>query len=1054
MTTDAERDTDARQKIRNDVKSNYFVEAGAGSGKTTVLVDRMVKMVESGIDISKICAITFTKAAAAEFYGRFRKKLTESDEDAAKEALKYIDLCFMGTIDAFCNMLLSEHPAKARIPSNASVISKEELETLCARELSNIRRGLYEKECPGLKDQCERFLSAYWNGRDIFTEIMPRLMETRNARLNVPAPMDQSVEVTYAKRIANIRELLKKINDCAGSVLDVETKNAQKAADALSDGIRHIESNWDENISDVVNVLKKIQDLRVKAGYDVDKLGLFFWEVFDEHYGKNGALDYYKVKKNGDPLLADALNTARYPLALGFMSRCVGPICEALRNEGKLTYADYLLYLRDMLKEDAGKGGALIRHISDRHSYFLVDEFQDTNPVQAEICFYLCAKEPKPDWKECVPRPGSLFIVGDPKQSIYRFRNADVASFIQVRELFRKQAGEVLVLSRNYRSTGKLCRWFNSVFTNLLPVDTEDQSRFEPIPTDEKKDDVNALTGIYRYCVKNKKSFKDSEDPDIVAGIIRGLVGKDRFTIQADKDETRQLRYEDFMVITPGKGHMSYYARRFSEYGIPFMIEGKLEFDKCPALVLVSRVMSAVADRRDGKAGFVLERISGCAVPDDRMKEYVKKAGSLSPAALFSLILDGERAFAKAGSENAEYAYYALELLRQAETDGAISSVREGAEYLDRLIHEETEQERCIQLVRNPERVHLANLHKVKGLEAPVVILVDPKQKTHGPKFRVDYGGKEPQSYVLKLDDSSYVAAAYTKEYGMEEKALDAEKIRLLYVAVTRAKNVLIVGLSKDSKNEFLKSNPWYVLNDYISDDVISIVQRADPPVRVDTAVDAEKLYDQGESASVLNNKAPQDATYHISKPSSLKGISESEGDEEALKAAHETKVEDPALVGSMVHRIMEALVSSKGAADDSDGLVSETLSEFDDGGNDLDQKYRHMLETVVETVMNGGYEQDNGAPKNILGELLSAETVFCELPFCYSEDKKQIWHGVIDVVYRKDGKWHIVDYKTNADPNGLDKKYQEQLKAYKDAFSAKMGEEADALIYHIDLTE
>ena len=143
----------ARDKIRTDINSNFFVEAGAGSGKTSVLVDRMVSMVEGGLDISRICAITFTKAAASEFYARFQKKLSESTCENAKNALKDIDLCFMGTIDSFCNMVLSEHPAKAGIPSNATVVTDDEMKTLYRRELSRIRQGQYEKDYPGLQDK-------------------------------------------------------------------------------------------------------------------------------------------------------------------------------------------------------------------------------------------------------------------------------------------------------------------------------------------------------------------------------------------------------------------------------------------------------------------------------------------------------------------------------------------------------------------------------------------------------------------------------------------------------------------------------------------------------------------------------------------------------------------------------------------------------------------------------------------------------------------------------------------------------------------------------------
>jgi ATP-dependent exoDNAse (exonuclease V) beta subunit len=126
--TSLERDTQSRNRIVSEINTNFFVEAGAGSGKTTMLVSRMVAMVEAGIPIGKICAITFTKAAAGEFYDRFQKLLiersnpdyvwedkgyagqlpkpTDETRERCAEALKNIDLCFMGTIDSFCSMVL------------------------------------------------------------------------------------------------------------------------------------------------------------------------------------------------------------------------------------------------------------------------------------------------------------------------------------------------------------------------------------------------------------------------------------------------------------------------------------------------------------------------------------------------------------------------------------------------------------------------------------------------------------------------------------------------------------------------------------------------------------------------------------------------------------------------------------------------------------------------------------------------------------------------------------------------------------------------------------
>ena len=108
--------------------------------------------------------------------------------------------------------------------------------------------------------------------------------------------------------------------------------------------------------------------------------------------------------------------------------------------------------------------------------------------------------------------------------------------------------------------------------------------------------------------------------------------------------------------------------------------------------------------------------------------------------------------------------------------------------------------------------------------------------------------------------------------------------------------------------------------------------------------------------------------------------------------------------------------------------------------------------------IRDGGCPQKNGAPQDILTELLNADEVYCELPFCCKEEKTEgektniIWHGVMDVVYRKGNHWHIVDYKTNADADDLDERYSTQLDAYVKAFQEMTGEAADAMIYHLDV--
>ena len=148
------KDQKQRDIIKNEFNKNIFVEAGAGSGKTHSLVERMVSMVRSGIDVSKISAITFTKAAAVEFYNRFEAMLSEAinsnipdnEKRLCEKALLNIDLCFMGTIDAFCNMILSENPIEAGIPLNSTIVEEEEYKFLISDEYNNILKNLTDKE--------------------------------------------------------------------------------------------------------------------------------------------------------------------------------------------------------------------------------------------------------------------------------------------------------------------------------------------------------------------------------------------------------------------------------------------------------------------------------------------------------------------------------------------------------------------------------------------------------------------------------------------------------------------------------------------------------------------------------------------------------------------------------------------------------------------------------------------------------------------------------------------------------------------------------------------
>ena len=158
----------------------------------------------------------------------------------------------------------------------------------------------------------------------------------------------------------------------------------------------------------------------------------------------------------------------------------------------------------------------------------------------------------------------------------------------------------------------------------------------------------------------------------------------------------------------------------------------------------------------------------------------------------------------------------------------------------------------------------------------------------------------------------------------------------------------------------------------------------------------------------------------------------------------------DAALVGTMVHKLVECIVSAK-TMPDKDMLIKNILNDMD-----VTDDYSKMLEGVFCRICNGGYQQKTGFEADILSLLKDAEEVHCEIPFSYKDDEEDgtfsLWNGIIDLLYKKDGKWHIVDYKTNAEINDLKDKYRDQLSAYVKAVQKLTGETADTAIYHIEV--
>ena len=1139
--TSLEKDSVSRDRIVSEIERNFFVEAGAGSGKTSMLVRRMVAMVEAGKDISKISAITFTKAAAGEFYERFQKLLiersnpnaewkdlglpgqlpepTETTRDRCAKALRDIDLCFMGTIDSFCLAVLSEHPYEARIPSDAKIISKEYAETVYRQEYVKISGGEYGEE---LSDLARRFRSMHKNAEEAFVAGMEFVMNNRNVSFHFTEDRNTDIDREFAEDRKELVLALKCLVDHPELKYDKEKKSAEtwKRIYGIYSTIR---GKWSNNYPNLLTSLSALKKLRV-IPEAMNRYSPSLASVMEFGGKKQQWLEFSFAQEDD---LYERLQKLKYNISMTFLTACIQIMEDAMRDKGYLSYFDCLYYLRNMLKKDAEGDGRLIKYIYDRHSCFLIDEFQDTNPMQAEVFFYLTSENPVPQWSACIPRQGSLFIVGDPKQSIYRFRSADVSSFLKVKHLFEANGGAILTLSKNFRSTRTLCTYFNNAFPEMLPEETENQSKYEMIPFEptgghsiplEKNGEFQ---GVYTYTAYTGKGVEDSPekgDPYRISEIITRLVNRDDYLICAEGETSpRRIKYSDFMVITDVKSMLGPIMARLDELGIPSQVEGSVPFESNEALKEICRFFAAVADPDDRIAlyGALTGRL--LSLTNDQILKYCqfggdvslngtselidgidagaagvvekleilrklrKETSKLSPAALFSRILDEFHVYEKLKTDNLEVVCYTLELLRNAESNASVATLKDAARYLCQFVDGDSEEERCLSLNDSRDCVHMANLHKVKGLEAPIVILAAASGKRKPANSRIIHRDEGSEGYLFglkcKKSNNSWNKFYFeTKEFdedkAKEDEALNAEAQRLVYVGATRARNALILCDRIDTaRGKESHDSKW---EEIMSQDLPDFFQAVTEPKSITQTntelAEAKKLYADAEDSSALNDRSPETATYKDQTPSGLELFSKlSENDPEAqlydykacscdLTAEKEEAFNVhrfPTVLGTMTHKLMEMLVSSRNRIDTSE-TISEVIREFRTPETErFENKLEEAMKQVAYRIQNGGYQQSNGLPADVLNLLLNADEVFCEVPFCYrdnSDSEKIVWNGIMDVVYVKDGVWHILDYKTNEDGSDLDTRYQAQMAAYIKAIKATVGADADAHTYHIDI--
>ncbi|WP_410793389.1 UvrD-helicase domain-containing protein [Kribbella sp. C-35] len=454
-------DAAARDRIRSDTDTTLFVEAGAGSGKTHALVERVSTLVlRDGVPLRTIAAVTFTEKAGAELRDRlrveFEKARKSEDRQLADAALDDLDSASIGTLHAFAQQILLAHPIEAGLPPLIDVLDEVGSSVAFEERWAELQQQLLDDD-----SIAEPLLLAMAVGVELkHLRSLARLFGN-DWDLIADRVLVEPPELVAMPDLSGLIAAAAQIGAAAETCLDPEDRLLPKVQQ-----IRELGLTLDA-ASDQETQLALLQTFR---GLKIGRIGR-----------KENWPDIAKVRADCTEVVevAGSLVELLLDACLRHLSHWIAErvleSAELRRAEGRLEFHDLLVLARDLLRRDP----EVRADLQERFERLLLDEFQDTDPIQIELAVRIAggAEADATDWHDVEVPEGRLFVVGDPKQSIYRFRRANIATYLTAQQLL----GETVALTTNFRTVPPILSWINTVFATLIQAHESAQPSYQSL---------------------------------------------------------------------------------------------------------------------------------------------------------------------------------------------------------------------------------------------------------------------------------------------------------------------------------------------------------------------------------------------------------------------------------------------------------------------------------------------------------------------------------------------------------------------------------------------
>jgi ATP-dependent helicase/nuclease subunit A len=820
-----------RQAI-DTLDANVAVVAGAGAGKTRVLVERYLNILAQGkAACDEILAITFTNKAAKEMKERIRKRAAELAADGGGDAARWravlgeLEYAPIGTFHSFCARVLRENPVEAGLDPNFAVLDEAETALLTEKALAEVFAAGLDADAPWL----DSLLQAY--DKALLASVVPDLYDKIASQGLIDDALAEALAAPYRRAV-----------DAAGGL-------KEKLADECRELIAY-KDNLKKTGAQFARVEKLARDWPRVAAAIAAAVDAVLGEYLDSLDRRSGDKEIVAAIKESLRRLRqvrhDRAALGLVPAFCSLLTELDAVLAGYKREQRVLTFTDLEVRTARLLKEHQ----SVRQRYLGRIRHIMVDEFQDTNDLQRQIVYLVAGGDAEN------LRGRKLFVVGDPKQSIYRFRGADVAVFARVSDDIKKGGGEVLDLDVNFRSLDSLLTLYNECFAAIMGT-VEDIIPFQPLGAFRRDDRAGAVRAEFLAIAANGEGEAGAPrktEAEAIAGRIGAMVaGREELV---DRDTApRPVTYGDIAILFRTVTDLDTYAAALQSAGIPYYVVGGRGFYHRQEIIDILNLLQVVDNRGNETAlagvlrsplfllsdaallalkkggGTLWQGLERHADIDGLSEEQRRAAarawriiatlrdlrGAVGVARLITLALDetGYLNFVLTQFMGQQKYANLLKLSAVADAFESKGSATLGdfLRYVAKLVAGEVRESEAQVESEGGDTVKLMTIHKAKGLEFPIVFIPDLHRRFRDETGPVLFGAGLGIGLKVPAADGELVATSVHAAVAAQEKRLSLLELkRVLYVAFTRAKDYLVLSAVGDKVNtgkDFTALSSW-----------------------------------------------------------------------------------------------------------------------------------------------------------------------------------------------------------------------------------------------------